>query len=259
MITTNTVSSVSHGPAMLIQRLKEELSVLKATNEGTATVLAAALDKLDQAALVVEAFRVREEQVQTDVLLSPAGKQKQLEGAAKEFFGQLAFVEQAATDRREAARQLRVELDALPTGTTDPVLSYLREAEVRRRLERLALADRLTLLGNATKPQKTMILLSVERDPLNPDALIPAEYRQRVKDDLLAMSRADDLTRWKTLNLCAEKLQFLAHVLETAMGNYSLAVPSFTTPPVTKATLGMKQTQAPPPKNQADKPVGATV
>lgn len=251
MITGNVVARVSHGPAMLIQRLKEELAIVKARGEGTATVLAAALDKLDQASLTLEAFRLKEEAIQADGNLSDQGKRTKMEQIAQEFSGQLAFIERAATDRREAARQLRQELDKLPTVVTDPVLSYLREAEVRRRLERVALADRLKLLGDATKPQKTMILLSVENDPLNPDDLMPAEYRQRVKDELLETSRAEDLERWRTLNVCSEKLTLLANVLETTMGKYSVAVPSFPGQLISKTDLKQVNTQSPPDKKKS--------
>jgi len=257
-ITGNVVASVSHGPAMLIQKLKEELATEKLRG-ATSTVIASAVSKLDEAASILEVFRLKEAAIQTDGNLSDQGKQSKMEQTARQFAGQLAFVERAATDRREAARQLRAELDTLPLLTTDPVLSYLREAEVRRRLERLTQVERLTWLGNATKPQQTMILLAVEHDPLNPDALIPAEYRQRLKDQLLETSRAEELERWKTLVMVSERLTLLANVLDTVLGRYSLSVPIFEGKPIKQADLGMKNTQRPPDKSKvADKPPTTT-
>lgn len=258
MITTNTVASVSHGPAMLIQRLKEELGTEKLRG-GTGSVIAACVEKLDQAALVLEEFRLREEQVQTNSLLSDEGKRQEMQKAAREFYDRLIFVSQAADSRKAAAAELRADLERLPKAPDDPIIAYLRGAEIRTQLRTLAQSERMKLLADSLQPQKAMILRAVEDDPFGGDELIPKDYRARLKEDVLQQNQAAEHTRWKTLVLVSEKLQVLANVLDTTMGKYSVAVPSFTTPLTTKADLGMKNTQAPPPKSTADTPTTVEV
>lgn len=247
--TGNVIGSIVHGPLALVQKLKEELATEKLRG-GTSTVLAAALDKLDQAAVVLAAFQEREAAIQTDANLSDQGKRTKMETTAKEFHAKLAFVEQAANDRREAARQLRGELDALPKVTTDPVVTYLREAEIRAELRKLDQSARMRLLADTVKQQQTTILAAVEHDPLNPDELIPKDYRQRLKDQLLEKSRAEELERWKALVFVAEKLQLLANTLDTTLGRYRIDSPTF--PPKTEprpVDLKSVNQQTPPAKS----------
>jgi len=254
VITNNVIGSVVHGPLALVQRLNEELSVEKLRG-ATSTVMASAVSKLDEAASILEAFRVKEAAIQTDANLSDQGKRTKMETTAKEFHAKLAFVEQAANDRREAARQLRAELDTLPKVTTDPVLAYLREQEIRQELRKLAQPERMKLVSQSVERKDLSILQAVRNDPFNAHELIPHEFMSRMLDQSLEKNRAEDLERWRTLTLCAEKLQLLANTLDVVLGRYRLDLPTFPTPPIGKVDLGQKnQQQAPEKKSSVDVP-----
>jgi hypothetical protein len=249
MITGNAVTA-QIGPFALVQRLQEELAAYKLRG-GTSTVIAAALDKLQQAALVLAEFQQRAEAIQADALLSDAGKQAKMESLVQAYYGKLAFVEQAATDRTRAASELRAELDALPKAPGDPIIEWMRGAEIRQELRKLAQPERMKLVEARMTRTDLSILRAIDANPLGASDLLPTEYLTRLKEQILERNRSEELERWKTLVLCAERLQLLAHVLETSLGRYSLAVPTFETKPTTQTDLKMTDQTASPAKKAA--------
>lgn len=257
MMTGNAVTSYV-APIALIQKLREELAAYKLRG-GTSTVIAAAQDKLEQAALVLAEFRQRAEQIQSDSLLSDQGKQAKMESLVQAYYGKLAFVEQAATDRTRAASELRAELDALPKTPGDPIIEWMRGAEIRQELRKLAQPERMKVIEARTTRTDLSILRAIDANPLGASDLLPTEYLSRLKEQMLERNRSEELERWKTLTFCAERLQLLAHVLETSLGRYSLAVPTFEPKPVTKTDLRMTdQTASPAKKAAVDKTPATT-
>ena len=260
MISGNVIGSIVHGPLALVQRLKEELSVEKLRG-ATSTVIASAAEKLNECASILESFRLREEQVQTDVLLSPAGKVKQMEVLTREFADKLRFIEQAATDRRQAAAELRAQLDRVPpSGSGDKVVEFLTGQEIRGELRKLSPPARMKLLSERTKAKDLGILRAIEGSPFGTSELVPAEFVARLKEDLAETNQAAEYARWRALTFVAEKLQLLANTLDTTLGKYRVDVPAFPAKTDLRTVdLGARNTQAPPDKNKAaDKPT-ATV
>lgn len=249
-ITGNAVTA-QIGPFALVQRLREELAAYKLRG-GTSTVIAAAQDKLEQAALVLTEFHQRAEAIQTDALLSDQGKQAKMETMVQAYYGKLAFVEQAATDRTQAAAELRAELDRLPKPPGDPIIEQFRQYEIRQDLRRRDQSERLKLLEASMKQGDSLILRAIQQDPLGSvDPLVPVEYVTRLTERLLEKNRSEELERWKTLVYCADRLRVLSTTIETTLGRYSLVVPTFEAKPTTQTDLKMTDQTASPVKKAA--------
>lgn len=267
-IAGNVVAGVSHTPLAVSQKIREELSLYAFNTPSISTVTAAAIDKLNQHDVIMREFQAREEAIQVDALSSDQGKRVKMEAAAKEFFERLRFIAEAVQHRRQAAAELRKELDALPKAPGDPIIEEMRMQEIRtelRKLDPLARTSRKVFgldpldltnpLEGSEKRKIAAILRALENDPMGPNELLhDRELLERVKELLVQQDHKSEHERWKALVFVAEKLQLVANVLDTTLGQYRLDVPTFPTPPITHTNLGTKNTQAPPEKGAADKP-----
>ena len=255
-ITGNVVAGVSHIPRVLVQKLKEELSVYAVQTPSISTVTAAGIDKLDQCDVVLQEFQAREEAIQADALLSDEGKRQKMEVTAKEFFGRLAFIAEAVENRRQAAAELRKELDRLPKAPGEPLVEAILQKEIREELRKLDESGRMTRLADSLKRKDLAILKAIEHGPFGASEFVPDEYRERLREQLLEQNEKGEFERWKALVFVGEKLQFLANMLDTTLGKYRIETPVF--PPKTDGrTVDLKgvNQQAPPDKNRAvDKP-----
>lgn len=137
----------------------------------------------------------------------------------KEFFERLRFIAEAAENRRQAAAELRKELERPRTRPGEPVMETLREQEIRTELRKLSQAERTKVLARSLARQDLSILRAIEHDPFGIE-LITLDYHTRLKEDLLEQNEAAELDRWKALVVAADKLQLLANVLETTLGKY---------------------------------------
>lgn len=252
MIATNSVVSVAHIPLSVSQKLKEEFSLYAFNTPSVSTVTKTALDKLDQHDLVMNEFQERAKVIEADVLLSTTGKQKQMEAVAKEFFGKLTFIAEAAENRRRTAAELRKDLEKLPSPGGDKVIEFLAGQEVRGELRKLDETARMKLLADSIKRKELSILRAIESDPMGPRTLIPEEFLGRIREQLLEKNQAAELARWKALVFVGEKLQLLANVLETTLGKYRIDTPTFPAKTETR-TVDLKSVnqQAPPDKSKA--------
>lgn len=255
MIATNSVVSVAHIPLSVSQKLKEEFSLYAFTTPSVSTVTAVAIDKLDQHDLVMHEFQERAKVIEGDVLLSTTGKQKQMEALAKEFFAKLRFIAEAVENRRQAAAELRKDLEKLPSPGGDKVIEFLAGQEVRGELRKLDEAARMKLLADSIKRKELSILRAIESDPVGPRTLIPEEFLGRIREQLLEKNQAAELTRWKALVFVGDKLQLLANVLDTTLGQYRIETPTFTAKTDTRTVdlRGVNQQQAPAKSSAVDR------
>ncbi len=249
-IIDNVVADVSHIPRVVTQRVREEIATYE-FNGGTSSVLKAAIAKLDQGDVILEEFRLHSEQIQGNALLSAEGKRQQMAAAAKEFFAKLRFVSEAADSRKAAAAELRAQLEKLPKAPGEPGVEAIREQEIRIELRKLALADRMKVLAQSVEHKNLSVLRAIENDPLGASELIPDEFRERLREQLLEQNQAGEVMRWKTLVFVGDKLQLLANVLETVLGQYSLDAPAFAGRPTRTTDLGLRNTQEPAAKKEA--------
>ncbi len=258
-ITGNVVAGVSHIPRVLVQKLKEELSVYAVQTPSISTVTAAGIDKLDQCDVILQDFQAREEAIQADALLSDEGKRQKMEVTAKEFFGRLAFIAEAVENRRQAAAELRNELDRLPKAPGEPLVEAILQKEIRDELRKLDESARMKRLADSVKRKDVAILKAIEHGPFGPSEFVPDEYRERLREQLLEQNEKGEFERWKALVFVGEKLQFLANVLETTLGKYRLETPVFPAKTDTRTVdlKGVNQ-QAPPDKNRAADKAPAT-
>lgn len=251
-ITGNVVAGVSHIPRVLVQKLKEELSVYAFTTPSISTVTAAGIDKLDQCDVVLQEFQTREEAIQADALLSDEGKRQKMEVTAKEFFGRLAFIAEAVENRQQAAAELRKELDRLPKTPGEPLVEAILQKEIRDELRKLDESARMMRLADSLKRKDVAILKAIEHGPFGPSEFVPDEYRERLREQLLEQNEKGEFERWKALVFTSEKLQLLANVLDTTLGKYRIDVPVFPAKTDGRTVdLGTKNTQAPPDKSWA--------
>lgn len=251
-IVGNVVAGVSHIPRVLVQKLKEEFSVYAFKTPSISTVTAAGTSKLNEADTILAEFQAREEAVQADALLSDEGKRQKMEATAKEFFGRLAFITEAVENRRQAAAELRKDLDKLPSPGGDKVIEAMREKEIREELRKLDETARMTRLADSLKRRDLAILKAIENGPFGPSEFVPDEYRERLREQLLEQNEKAEFERWKALVFVGEKLQFLANVLDTTLGKYRIETPVFPakTDSRTVDLKGVNQ-QAPPDKSRA--------
>lgn len=250
-ITGNVVAGVSHIPLVLSQKLREELSVYAFNTPSISTVTAAGIAKLDQHDVIMQEFQAREEAIQADALSSDQGKRVKMEAVAKEFFERVRFIAEAAENRRQAAAELRKELERPKTRPGDPVVETLREQEIRAELRKLAQSERMKLLAQSLEQKNLTFLRAVENNPLGASELIPDDYRARLREQWLETDQAAELERWKALVFVGDKLQLLANVLETTLGRYRLDVPAFPAKTDTcTVDLNGVNTQAPPDKSK---------
>lgn len=250
--TGNVVAGISHIPRVLTQKLKEELGLYAFNTPSISTVTAAGTDKLDQCDVILQELQAREQEIQADALLSDEGKRQKMQVTAKEFYSKLRFIAEAVENRRQAALELRKELDKLPPSAGDPIVEYMRGAEIRAQLRILAEPERMKLLAQSVERKNLSILRAIEADPVNPNTLVPAEYRERIKEQLIQQDHKSEHVRWQALLFVGEKLQLLANVIEGILGQYRLDVPVF--PAKTDARpvdLKGVNTQAAPPKSKA--------
>jgi hypothetical protein len=251
MIATNSVVSVAHIPLSVSQKLKEEFSLYAFTTPSVSTVTAAAIDKLDQHDLVMNEFQERAKVIEADVLLSTTGKQKQMEALAKEFFAKLRFIAEAVENRRQAAAELRKDLEKLPSPGGDKVIEFLAGQEIRTELRKLDETGRMKRLSNSMMRKDLAILKAIEHGPFGPNEFVPDEYRERLREQLLEKNQAAELTRWKALVFVGDKLQLLANVLDTTLGKYRIETPTFPAKTETR-TVDLKSVnqQASPDKSK---------
>lgn len=260
-ITDNVVAGVSHIPRVLVQKLKEEFSMYAFTTPSISTVTAAGTSKLNEADTILAEFQAREEAVQADALLSDEGKRQKMEVTAKEFYGRLAFIAEAVENRRQAAAELRKELDRLPNAPGEPLVEAMREKEIRDELRKLDESGRMTRLADSLKRKDLAILKAIEHGPFGAHEFVPDEYRERLREQLLETSQAAELTRWKALVFVGEKLQLLANVIEGTLGQYRIDVPTFPAMADIRTVdlKGVNTQQAPAKSSAVDKtPVGAS-
>lgn len=251
-ITGNVVAGVSHIPRVLVQKLKEELSVYAFDTPSVSTVTAAAIDKLDQCDVILQDFQAREEAIQADALLSDEGKRKKMEVTAKEFFGRVAFIAEAVENRRQAAAELRKELDRLPKAPGEPLVAAILQKEIREELRKLDESGRMTRLADSLKRKDVAILKAIEHGPFGPSEFVSDEYRERLREQLLEQNEKAEFARWKALVFTSEKLQVLANVIEGVLDQYRVDVPVFPAK-ADGRTVDLKSVnqQAPPDKNRA--------
>ena len=254
-ITGNVVAGVSHIPRVLIQTLKEELAVYALNTPSISTVTAAGIDKLDQCDVVLQDFQAREEAIQADALLSDEGKRQKMEVTAKEFFGRLAFIAEAVENRRQAAAELRKELDRLPKAPGEPLVEAMREKEIRDELRKLDESARMKRLADSLKRKDLAILKAIEHGPFGAHEFVPDEYRERLREQLLEQNEKAEFARWKALVFVGEKLQLLANVLDTTLGKYRIDVPAFPAKTDTRTVdlKGVNTQQAPAKSSAVDK------
>lgn len=250
--TGNVIAGVSHIPRVLIQKLKEELSMYAFTTPSISTVTAAAIDKLDQCDVILQEFQAREEAIQADALLSDEGKRKKMEATAKEFFPKGRLIAEAVENRRQAAAELRKELDRLPKAPDEPLVEAISQKEIREELRKLDESARMTRLADSLKRKDVAILKAIEHGPFGPSEFVPDEYRERLREQLLEQNEKAEFERWKALVFVGEKLQFLANVLDTTLGKYRIETPVFPAKTDTRPVdlKGVNQ-QDPPDKKQA--------
>ena len=254
-ITGNVLAGVSPIPRVLVQKLKEELSVYALKTPSISTVTAAGIDKLDQCDVILQEFQAREEGIQADDNLSDHGKQVRMEATAKEFFGRFAFIGKAVESRRAAAAELRAELDRLPKAPGEPLMEAMREKEIREELRKLDEAARMKRLADSLTRKDLGILKAIEHGPFGASEFVPDEYRERLREHLLEQNEKAEFARWKALVFVGEKLQLLMNVLDTTLGKYRIDVLAF--PAKTDARpvdlKGVNTQQAPAKSSAVDK------
>ncbi len=207
------------------------------------------VEVLDRADGILQAMEKQEAAIAIDSHLSPLGKQEQTGKLAKEFHGKLSFVKGDATTRKSAAEQLQRTFAAVPKSQSNETVDFLISSEIRGRLAKLPMSERMKLLqdGNA------QVLRAILTDPLN-EALVDRTFLDRLQNDQAkATDNGKEWLRKESLVFVAERLDQLATAIDLQLLNYN-TLPAFPGQPPRTTDLGYTDTQAPPPKGPADQP-----
>lgn len=243
-----------HWPPRLrvyVQKFKEALLGFLEAKKGNSDVVLNGVEKLDRADGILKEFETDEAAIATNARLSTIGKQEQMAAKAKEFHERLSFIAKAATDRRNAAEQLRQRFAAVPEAVAqNPVVDNLRSAEIRQRFAKLFMSERTNLLLQTMKTGDMTILRAIETDPLR-EPFVTAEDLNRFKEE--RAKATDDGKAWirhQSLIFCAERLEQLWAAVDLQLSHYN-ELPSFPGKPTRETDLAYTDQTAPPPKNPA--------
>src|SRR5215472_5927779 len=131
---------------------------------------------LERADSVLETGVNRERKIMADTNLSATGQRNAIQALWKETLSALEFVGKKATSLQEAASSLRAELFAIPPTPkgVDPIMAYMREAEIRAWLSRLSKAEVLSKYMVAAQSGNAEMIRAVKLAPGEP-MIEPAE------------------------------------------------------------------------------------
>lgn len=256
MITGNEISPLAPRLRVFVQHFKQSLLAFLEAKKGNSDVVLDGVQKLDRADAILKELESEEAAIATNARLSTIGKQEQMAATAKAYHERLSFLAKAATDRRNAARQLEQTFAAIPAAVDkDPLLDFMRCREVRERLAPLSTSERMKIVTQAMRNGDFLPVRALESDPLR--ATVPegeTEYLDRLKEE--RAKATDDGKAWirhQSLIEVAERLEQLATAVDLQLSNYG-QVPSFPGIQTRETDMAYTDQTAPPKKNpSADK------
>ena len=253
MIAYNDLAPLAQKLRIFAQKFKEALVSYLEFKKGNSDVILSGVEQLDKADAILQVFEKKEAEIATNPRLSSLGRQEQLAKVAAEFHPQFRFVGDGAKDRRSAAEQLRRTFTAVPKAQHNETTDFLMSSEIRGRLAKLSVSERMTVVSKAVQSGNTMILRALETDPMHED-LVEASYLQRLKDERAQATDGKEWVRMESLVFVAERLDQLATAIDLQLSNYG-QLPSFPGQSTRTTDLGYTDTQAAPDKSKAvDRP-----
>lgn len=256
MATQNLIHLGTASLLALAQRLTEDFSGHIELEGGDAAVTKAAQSVVDDARDQIAAL---EKQVETVVLnadLSDAGKVRKITEMVHAANDKLQYVKKAANTRADAERQARASLMATPPSKVGEVVDYMVGSEIRSRLSRLALSDRMKIVMQAVASGKTEIIRSIEMDPLGQE-LVDSDFLNRLKQERAQATDAVAWQRAESLKLVVERLNTFATAISLSLEGFG-ETPAFPSKPTRTSDFKLQDTQKGPLKSQAaDKPAAS--
>ena len=161
---------------------------------------------LERADSVLETGVNRERKIMADTNLSATGQRNAIQALWKETLSALEFVGKKATSLQEAASSLRAELFAIPPTPkgVDPIMAYMREAEIRAWLSRLSKAEVLSKYMVAAQSGNAEMIRAVKLAPREP-MIEPAEL-DKIDAERVRQTKVKETTRLDSLNTAADAL-----------------------------------------------------
>ncbi len=236
----------------LLQRITEDLATHAEFEGGDVAVVTSGQEIVAQIKKRLATLRTEVEAISLDPDTSETKKTKLATEAVAQAYKDLQFVTQAATTKQAAADAAKQQLLAPPPATTNETTDYLIGAEIRQRLRLMPTAERMTLFAQSMASKAPAIRRAVETDPLG-EALIPQDFLTRVVEEHAIGINGKAWQRMKSLQRLGEQLRMVVTALELSLKGYG-QTPAFPSKPTSTADLKMQDTQAAPPKSQADAP-----
>ncbi len=257
-MATQNVLTVGTAPVLaLIQRSREE-AVIHIEYEGAdRAVIGSFLEILDQAEAELTLVDRAINALAVDSDLSDAGKTKRaVEIVGKAYGGHLQLVRKAWVTKRAAADEAKARLTAVPKAQTDATVDYFQGYEIRQRLSRLPVSERMTIFAQAVATKNAAVQRALANDPLH-EELIPGEYIERVVQEHAQQSESLQWRRLEALEFISDRLQTLHTALDLNLKGYG-TIPAFEGKTVRHVDLKQGNPHTPPDKGPADEPPSGT-
>lgn len=236
----------------LLQRITEDLATHMEFEGGDVVVVASGQEIVAQIKKRLATLRTEVEGISLDPDTSETKKTKLATEAVAQAYKDLQSVKQAATTKQAAADAVKQQLLAPPPATTNEIANFFINFEIRQRLRLMPTAERMTLFAQSMASKAPAIRRAVETDPLG-EVLIPHDFLTRVVEESAKGSNGKAWQHMKSLELLADRLRTVVTALELSLKGYG-QTPAFQGKPTTTADLKTQDTQAAPPKSQADAP-----
>lgn len=256
-MSTQNVLNVSIAPILaLLQRYKEEASIHAEYEGSDRDVIGSFLEIIGQVEAELALLDREINALAVDPDLSDEGKRKRASEIVGKAYARFDLVRKAWVTKRAAADDARARLTAAPKAQTDPSVDYLQGYEIRQRLTRLPMSERMTIFAQAVATKNTAIQRAVALDPLN-EALIPSDYAERVRQEHAQQSESAQWRRLEALEFISDRLQTLQTALDLNLKSYG-KIPVFEGKTVSHVDLKQANPHTPPDKGPADAPPSGT-
>lgn len=249
MTAYNDVSPLAPRLRIYCKAFKEALVSYLEAKRGNSDVILAGVELFDRADATLRVMEKKEAAIATDARLSPVGRQEQMANVAAEFHPQLRFVGDGGRDRRNAAAEIQKKLTAVPRAQSNETTDYLTGYEIRTRLAKLPMAERMKIVSEAMTHGRAHVLRAVMTDPLG-EELIEPEFLDRLQEQQAQKNDGREWVRLQSLTFVAERLEQLSAAVHLQLSHYN-EIPSFQGTPTRTTDLAYTDTQAAPPKNTA--------
>lgn len=246
MDTGISLSIGTESIAAIAQHCMEEAAIHHEVQGGDVDVAKSGIELFGQVKKDSEDLQHEIEAIAVNPDLSGEGKKKEAISLVGKRYSGFGYVALNAKYRREAYDELKARLMAVPKPQGNETTEFLIGSEIRQRLARLPLHERMKTVVTAVRDGHQQVLRAIETDPMG-ESLVEASYLLRLKEERAQETQGKAWTKLKTLEFIGDRLTTLATAIDLSLKNYGV-MPTFPSQPTKTLDLKMENTQQAPKK-----------